>query len=66
MPSEAPVLTLLAGLAVCRAIRQQTGLQSEIKWPNDILISGKKSLWYTNRVRCRNGQCAFCNNRYWY
>lgn len=42
MPSEAPILTLLAGLAVCRAIRQQTGLQSEIKWPNDILISGKK------------------------
>lgn len=42
MPSEAPVLTLLAGLAVCRAIRQQTALQSKIKWPNDILISGKK------------------------
>lgn len=42
MPSEAPVLTLLAGLAVCRAIRQQTALQSKIKWPNDILISDKK------------------------
>lgn len=41
-PPEAPVLTLLAGLAVCRAIRQQTGLTAMIKWPNDILISNKK------------------------
>lgn len=41
-PPEAPVLTLLAGLAVCRAIRQQTELSAVIKWPNDILISNKK------------------------
>ena len=41
-PPEAPVLTLLAGLAVCRAVRQQTGLTAMIKWPNDILISDKK------------------------
>ncbi|MCI8628405.1 MAG: biotin--[acetyl-CoA-carboxylase] ligase [Firmicutes bacterium] len=41
-PPEAPVLTLLAGLAVCRAVRQQTGLTAMIKWPNDILISNKK------------------------
>lgn len=42
IPPEAPLLTLLAGLAVCRAIRQQTALEAEIKWPNDILIAGKK------------------------
>ncbi|MEY8319640.1 biotin--[acetyl-CoA-carboxylase] ligase [Lachnospiraceae bacterium 46-61] len=41
-PPEAPVLTLLAGLAVCRAVRQQTGLKAMIKWPNDVLISNKK------------------------
>ena len=41
-PPEAPLLTLLAGLAVCRAIRQQTALEAKIKWPNDILIAGKK------------------------
>ncbi len=41
-PPEAPLLTLLAGLAVCRAVQQQTGLEAQIKWPNDILIAGKK------------------------
>ena len=41
-PSEAPLLTLLAGLAVCKAIRKQTKLPADIKWPNDILIHGKK------------------------
>lgn len=42
LPTQTPLLTLLAGLAVCRAIREQTALDAKIKWPNDILISGKK------------------------
>lgn len=41
-PREAPVLTLLAGLSVCKAVRRFTGLKAEIKWPNDVLIQGKK------------------------
>lgn len=35
-------LTLLAGVAVCRAIQKATGIQTDIKWPNDLLYSGKK------------------------
>lgn len=41
-PKDAPILTLLAGLAVCRAIRKQLGLMAVIKWPNDLLLNGKK------------------------
>lgn len=41
-PTEAPLLTLVAGLAVCKAIRKQTGILAEIKWPNDVLVNGKK------------------------
>lgn len=41
-PNQAPLLTLLTGLAVCRGIRNETGLPAEIKWPNDIFIHGKK------------------------
>ena len=37
-----PMLTIIAALAVNSAIRQQTGLSSFIKWPNDIIINGKK------------------------
>ena len=39
---KAPQLTLLTAVAVVQAIEDQTGLVPEIKWPNDILINGKK------------------------
>jgi BirA family biotin operon repressor/biotin-[acetyl-CoA-carboxylase] ligase len=35
-------LTGLGGLAVCTALQDEYGLQAEIKWPNDVLVSGKK------------------------
>jgi len=35
-------LTIAAAIALFRAIQAQTGLTPEIKWPNDILIRGKK------------------------
>ena len=36
-----PRLSLVAGLAVAQSI-ESTGLFPEIKWPNDVLISGRK------------------------
>lgn len=41
-PQEATLLTLIAGLSVCRAIRRLTGCGAMIKWPNDIVIGRKK------------------------
>jgi len=37
-----PYLIMMTALAVCHAIREVTGLQAVIKWPNDVLITGKK------------------------
>ena len=37
-----PVITLIAGLSVCRALRRVTKADALIKWPNDIVINGKK------------------------
>lgn len=39
---NASMLTLIAALAVNRGIRNVTKLNSFIKWPNDIIINGKK------------------------
>ncbi len=39
---SAPQLTLLAAVGVAQAIQEVTGLEPDIKWPNDIMISGKK------------------------
>lgn len=41
-PQAATQLTIVAATALTRAIREQTGLKPEIKWPNDILIHGRK------------------------
>ncbi|WP_368504478.1 biotin--[acetyl-CoA-carboxylase] ligase [Alkalihalophilus sp. As8PL] len=41
-PQKTPQITLLAAVAVVRAIKKNTGLTCEIKWPNDILLNGKK------------------------
>jgi BirA family biotin operon repressor/biotin-[acetyl-CoA-carboxylase] ligase len=35
-------LAMLTPLAICEAIEEVTGLQPRIKWPNDLLIAGKK------------------------
>ena len=35
-------LTALAGLCVCNAVEQTTGMQAGIKWPNDPVLNGKK------------------------
>ena len=42
-PAEALVLSLAAGLAVHSAVEQiDSGVSPDLKWPNDLLIEGKK------------------------
>ena len=41
-PHKAPLITLIAGVAVAQAIRDVCTLDARIKWPNDVLIGGKK------------------------
>ena len=41
-PGAVTQLTIAAATAVARAIRRQTGLAPQIKWPNDVWIENKK------------------------
>ena len=41
-PVQAPLLTILAGLAARSAIEAQTGVAIDLKWPNDLMVQGKK------------------------
>ena len=41
-PQQAPKCTLMAAVAVRKAIAEQTGLECGIKWPNDILWQNRK------------------------
>jgi BirA family biotin operon repressor/biotin-[acetyl-CoA-carboxylase] ligase len=40
--NQAPVLTLMTAVSICEAIKKETGLDPQIKWPNDILLGDKK------------------------
>ncbi len=41
-PAHASQLTLLMAMAVGEAIRSCTGMEAGIKWPNDIVVNGRK------------------------
>lgn len=41
-PMEVSGITPVAGLAVCKAIREFCNIDCKIKWPNDVIISNKK------------------------
>jgi BirA family biotin operon repressor/biotin-[acetyl-CoA-carboxylase] ligase len=40
--AAAPMLTLVAGLAVREAIAKLTGRTTDVRWPNDVLLDGRK------------------------
>jgi BirA family biotin operon repressor/biotin-[acetyl-CoA-carboxylase] ligase len=41
-PAEVIILSLAAGLAVVEAVHEVTGLWSDLRWPNDVLLGGRK------------------------
>jgi BirA family biotin operon repressor/biotin-[acetyl-CoA-carboxylase] ligase len=41
-PDTLPVVTLALGLATAEAITQAAGIACDLRWPNDVLIGGKK------------------------
>ena len=50
MPYEAAQLTFLSAVAVARSIELLTDIRPEIKWPNDVLIDGKKVAGLLNEM----------------
>lgn len=43
LPARATLITPLIAVILSKVIRESTGLDAGIKWPNDILIGGKKA-----------------------
>lgn len=42
VPDKASMLTLIMAHSVCRVIALRTGLDCKIKWPNDVVVNGRK------------------------
>lgn len=58
-PVAACQLTFLSVVAVARAIEKCTDLKPQIKWPNDILISGKKVAGLLNEMNAETEKVNF-------
>lgn len=58
-PNETPKVTLLAAVSVAQAIRDATGLNSLIKWPNDVLIDGKKVCGILTEMNAESDRVKF-------
>ena len=41
-PEDAPLITFACALAMAKAVREVTGLDARIKWPNDLVLNGRK------------------------
>lgn len=54
LPDAAPRLTLVMALSVARAFRN-LGVKVQIKWPNDIVINGKKLVGILTEMRAEIG-----------
>ena len=55
---EVPQLALIAGLAISQAIREQTDLDTVIRWPNDVLLRGRKVAGVLCETKARDNKIA--------
>ena len=58
-PEEVQLITLAASVAVVTAIMNSTGVRTGIKWPNDIILDGKKVCGILTEMSCEMEQVNF-------
>ncbi len=58
-PHQAPLITLMAAVATAEAIEKSSGLQPLIKWPNDILLNGRKMAGLLNEIKSETDRIDF-------
>jgi BirA family transcriptional regulator, biotin operon repressor / biotin---[acetyl-CoA-carboxylase] ligase len=58
-PVQAPLLTMMAGLSAHTAVEAVTGLAVDLKWPNDLIIGGKKVGGILTEMHAEPGQVRF-------
>ena len=58
-PERAPLFTFCAALAMADAIRAAAGLDAGIKWPNDLVIAGRKVCGILLEMSAKPGQIEY-------
>jgi BirA family transcriptional regulator, biotin operon repressor / biotin---[acetyl-CoA-carboxylase] ligase len=58
-PAQAPLLTLVAGLAARDAVSDELDVVPDIRWPNDVLIRGRKFCGILTEMRAEPDRVHF-------
>lgn len=58
-PDNASMLTLIMGMAAVKGIEEVTGLKPQIKWPNDVVLNGRKIVGILTEM---SAQVDYVNN----
>lgn len=58
-PSEAAKITLMAAVAIAKTLRKTGNLNARIKWPNDVLVGGKKICGILTEMRTRETEIEY-------
>ncbi|MCX8127102.1 MAG: biotin--[acetyl-CoA-carboxylase] ligase, partial [Dehalococcoidia bacterium] len=54
-----PQLVMASSLAVVRTVKENCGLEARIKWPNDVLLNGRKVCGILTESELKGGQVKF-------
>ena len=58
-PQYASMITLVMGLAAADAIEKYTDLKAQIKWPNDVVINGRKICGILTEMKMKGKQIDY-------
>ncbi|MEK6715086.1 MAG: biotin--[acetyl-CoA-carboxylase] ligase [Candidatus Omnitrophota bacterium] len=61
LPQGAPKITLMTAVSISEAIKKVTGLSVLIKWPNDIVVGGKKLAGILTELNAEADKIKFVN-----
>jgi BirA family biotin operon repressor/biotin-[acetyl-CoA-carboxylase] ligase len=58
-PEKALIITIASAIAVCKTLKQTCGLDTGIKWPNDIISNGKKICGILSEMSCETNAIEY-------
>jgi len=59
LSSRSGLIPYVAGISIANAVEKITGLKPDLKWPNDILLNGKKFCGILSEVQFSNNKVDF-------
>ncbi|MGI8773695.1 MAG: biotin--[acetyl-CoA-carboxylase] ligase [Actinomycetota bacterium] len=57
-PDRLGLLSVLGGVATAEAVGEETGLDARVKWPNDVVIDGRKLAGVLAEARTQGGEVS--------